>query len=203
MPEDPQAGHDGTGPAPNTETATGAGSPGDTPQAGQTVDSLPPWAQDLISSLRGENATHRKAKKEAELAAQAAEEARLAQEKEWQQLAEKRQARIQELEPLSEDVDRYKGAVTSLLEQRRAGLPDHIITLLDKLDPVEQLQWIAENADKLGRQAPGDINADRRSDEPPPPEVTEDEVKEFAARMGVDPRFVDKKLLRSAQKPAG
>jgi hypothetical protein len=193
MPEETQAVTEGQGQEPNTESASDAGR---VVESAQTVDSLPDWAQGLISELRSENAGHRKAKKAAEQAAQKAEEERLAKQEEWQQLAEQRQARISELEPLSEDVERYKGAVEGLLEAQRKGLPDYVIALLDRLDPVDQLQWIAENGDKMASQAGANINAGDRSDNEPPPEVTDEEIQEFAARMGVDPRFVDKKLLR-------
>lgn len=86
-----------------------------------------------------------KAKKERE----DAEAKALEEQKEYQKLAEQRATKIAELEPLTEQVDRYQGALTSLLTAEKQNVPEHVAALLDKLDPVEQLEWIASNRDKL------------------------------------------------------
>lgn len=93
--DDPQAGKDqDPGQAPTSTDAPPAGSeggqPAADPQAAGSVDELPEWAQTLVGDLRKENAAHRKKAKSAEQAAQEAEEARLAEERKWQELAEKR-----------------------------------------------------------------------------------------------------------------
>jgi len=88
---------------PQNGTAPGAptGNAGGQAQAGAPgrVEELPEWAQGLVKELRKENAARRKAEEEATKAAQAAQEADLAQRQEWQTLAEKRKAELEALQP--------------------------------------------------------------------------------------------------------
>jgi hypothetical protein len=87
-----------------------------------------------------------KAKKERE----AAEAAQLADQQKWQELAGKHEAKVKELEPLAERVAKLTTALEKLLVKEREGLPKHVTTLLDKLDPAEQLEYIAANREALG-----------------------------------------------------
>lgn len=97
--------------------------------------------------------------------AEAAEQARLKaleEQGEWQKLAEQRAARIADLEAatktaqtLEQERDRYKTAVTTLLKTQRTDLPKPILDLLDKLDPVDQLEWIAANRQELAKPSGG------------------------------------------------
>ena len=91
-----------------------------------------------------------------------AEEKALKEQSEWQKLAEKHAARISELEPLHATVEetnaqlgRYKGALEAHLATQRDSLPDHIMDLLDRFDPVDQLEWLAKNRELLGQQRGG------------------------------------------------
>jgi hypothetical protein len=81
---------------------------------------------------------------------------RLAEQEKWQELAEKHSKRAKELEAESETLQaaleeaqkqtkRVEGALGAYLETAREGLPEHILALLDKLDVVDQLAWLAEN----------------------------------------------------------
>ena len=61
-----------------------------------------------------------------------------------------------ELEALRKEVEglrSYKAsrqeAATKVLEDKRKGLPEGVLKLLDKLDPDEQLAWIEANANEL------------------------------------------------------
>lgn len=107
------------------------------------------------------------AAKQAEAQAQAQEQ-QLAEQQKWQELAEKRQAERDALsaerETLAGKFEAYSAAVQSILTTQKKDLPKHIIALLDKLDPVEQLQYIAENADELTPKAaaPGTPQAPKR-----------------------------------------
>ena len=85
-----------------------------------------------------------------------AEDAALAQQGEYQKLAEERQQRITELEqqigqidPLNQQLTRAKAALGSILAKEREGLPAHILTLLDGKDEADQLEYIAANRDAL------------------------------------------------------
>lgn len=77
------------------------------------------------------------------------EDQRLEEQEEYRELAETRLARIRELEPLEERVERLEAALERHLEAEREGLPDHILTLLDRMDVDEQLAYLAEHRDTL------------------------------------------------------
>ena len=199
MADEAQAATEATGQAPNTTTTTDAGSVGEqaVTSGAQTVDGLPQWAQDLFSGLRKENAGHRTAKNDAEKAAKLADEKRLADDKKWEELAEQRQARITELEPLSEQVTSYQETLKAMADKAMEGLPEHIKPLLADRDPVWQLNYLTEHAAELAAPGPANINATSQSQGTPPPEITQQQIDEFAARAGVDPRFVDPELVRA------
>lgn len=85
-------------------------------------------------------------------AARKADEERARKQGEWQSLAESHAARISELEPFRAQAERYEAALRAKVAQERAGLPAHITALLDRLDPAEQLEWLAANADAVRPQ---------------------------------------------------
>ena len=72
---------------------------------------------------------------------------------EWQAQAEKSAARVAELESLGEQVTRYQGALDQYLAAEKKDLPRHVLVLLEKLDPVEQMEYLSANRDELGRPA--------------------------------------------------
>jgi hypothetical protein len=89
-----------------------------------------------------------------------AEEEALVKNQEFQKLADERAKRIAELEPrvgeiepLKEQVTRYKEALEKYLEAEKKDLPKHVLTLLEKLDPIEQMTFISENREELGKPA--------------------------------------------------
>lgn len=106
--------------------------------------------------LREENKDRRKentalAKELAELkAAQTAEvNAELEAQGKYKDLADKANARIKELETVAEQNTRLTGVIDQLLVTQKTGLPEGITGLLDKLDPVEQLEWITANKETV------------------------------------------------------
>lgn len=113
---------------------------------------------------------------EAKKAAEAAEAKALAENQKWQELAQKHEGTIQtlegqlaDLETTKQTLDKYKGALEAHLKTQREGLPAHILALLDKLDVVDQLEYIAANAGELKKKTkvPGtpDPANDREVDE--------------------------------------
>lgn len=114
----------------------------------------------------------REEKKRAEVADKArreAEEKSLAENAKWQELAEKRakdleaaSAAMKELESAKATSEAQAQALGRYLDAERKGLPDHIIGLLDKLPPLQQLEWLAENKEKLATPKPA-TEADKRS----------------------------------------
>ncbi len=87
---------------------------GATPEgtAQETVEALPEWAQSLIKDLRKENEKRRRA---ADTERQQAEEKRLADAQQWQELAAKREQERDELKP-------YRERYEALAAQQRTAL---------------------------------------------------------------------------------
>ena len=99
----------------------------------------------------------KKSESAAEKARREAEEAALAKNQEWQQLAEKRAKDLEaltrekaELEPFKEQADKYKAALNAQLKTIREKLPDYLQEVVDKMDPVEAMDYITKHADKIG-----------------------------------------------------
>lgn len=97
----------------------GAGQPqaGDTtetpsPQAGEVKDvkSLPAWAQTLLSEVRAEAAANRKKASDYEKQQQAAEQARLAEQNRWEELAKQYKTDLDKL-AAERDAERRKALV--------------------------------------------------------------------------------------------
>lgn len=119
----------------------------------------------LRSALDKEREAHKvleKSQRDVEAAKKAAEEEALKQKQEWKTLAEQREAKLKELEPvpaqleqLQGTVERYKKALESQLAESRKGLLPHLVALLDKLDPVEQLEYLAANQEALKKPPVG------------------------------------------------
>lgn len=102
-----------------TDVPQDAGQP--TPDAGQpveSVDALPEFAKKMIEELRKENASHRKAKQAAQEAAAKEAEQRLEHERNFQQLAEQRKAKIDELSAQTEAQAALAADLTRILGER-------------------------------------------------------------------------------------
>jgi hypothetical protein len=100
---------------------------------------------------------HKKTEEAAAKAKKEAEEAALKDKEEWKTLAEKRQTEIDdlkkqaaELESAKAQADKYKAALDARLAEIKKTLPKFVLPLLEKMDPVEAMQYITDNADDLG-----------------------------------------------------
>lgn len=115
--------------------------------------------------------------------------------------AERANARIAELEKqaqeaaaLREQATSYETALTahadSLLKQ--AKLPKHVKDLVQKLNPIDRVQWFTDNAEELSKSQPvpnlnGDASGRARSGG-----MSEADRLLLASELGVDPRFLPK-----------
>lgn len=141
--------------APITPEPTGDATNGKTP-----INVLPPDIQTYIEELRKEAAENRVAKKNAEKAAREAEEKHLAEQANWQKLAEQRAARLTELEPLSEQFDEIKAAFNAAIDSKLAQIPEDVRKA--QVDPVRAVmtpvqfgKWLDAALPTLAqRQAP-------------------------------------------------
>lgn len=154
------------------------------PQAGQPaslkpapaeekIDSLPSWAQGIITELRSENAKYRIAKAESERRVQAATE-----------LAEKLQQQAQRAEHLEQ-------AISALLEDETARVPERFRGLIPDLAPEQKLKWLREAREVglLNQLVPP--TTDARGGIGGGVAVRSDaERRELAARLGVPIRYL-------------
>lgn len=143
--EPPAENQDPEPPAGDADQGDGAGQP--QPGAAGRLEDLPDWAQKMFKGLSAENYRRRKAEKDQAAAAAKAEEERLAQQQEWQKLAEQRQARIAELEPLTERTSKLEAM---LAEQLAAAIKEWPAEL-KQLDPgdgadlLTRLDWMRKS----------------------------------------------------------
>lgn len=173
----PQEGTTPTGQAPaanepKTTTTTQAD------QAPASVDALPDWAKSLIAELRNENAAHRKAKQKADDEAKAAEEQRLAAEKQFEQLANQRAARVAELEPIAERYNALAAKLTADLESQIEKLPAEIKQMKPANADLDDLIDWAEKARQLAAKmqaaaSPGHGAAPKAADAQARPAITQ------------------------------
>jgi hypothetical protein len=157
-----------TGTGGQEQAAQSNGGSGD-PQATPPTQAKPPITFESEEKLQAyiddklkerlERAQRSADKKAQEAREQAAADA-AAKNGEWQKLAESREGKIKELSAqvetitsLQEKADKYEKALKAHLDTQRTGLPAHVLVLLDKLDPVEQLEYIAKNHDALAAPA--------------------------------------------------
>ena len=98
----------------------------------------------------------KKAEAETEKARKQAEEDGLKKNQEFEKLAETRQSKISEFEtqlaeltPFKELAEKYKGAMEKMLQAQIEKLPKTIKVLIEKMDPLDQMQYLTENAKEL------------------------------------------------------
>ena len=91
-------------------------------------------------------------------------------------------ARVGALEPLGEQVQRYKSALEKSLAAEKKDLPKHVLVLLEKLDPVEQIEYLAVNREELGNGNRARLEGVPAS--PSPKERALNEDDQAAARRG-------------------
>jgi hypothetical protein len=154
-------GNGGEGAAGANDGEKPDGSEGKPPERAFTQAEVDQIVKDRLERERKKAADDAKKSKDATDAQALKEQAK------WQELAEKHEARVKELETALESggkdleaqagqTKRFEAALQKFLDEQRKGLPAHIVSLLDKLDAVDQLEYIAANAETL-RKTPGGV----------------------------------------------
>ena len=62
-----------------------------------------------------------------------------------------------ELEGLRTTLDNYRSSVAGTLAERKRGLPSGVCALLEKLEPLEQLEWLTTNGGALASAPPAGV----------------------------------------------
>lgn len=144
----------GTEGGDTTGDATGQNSGTDKP--------TPTFTQSDVDRIVNErlDRERKKAETQTQKAREEVESKALADQAKFQELADKRGKQVTDLETanatlttqleaVTAKADRHEKALTKLLAEQLKAVPEHLHSLLSKLDAVEQLEWIAGNADKM------------------------------------------------------
>ena len=171
---------------PNADTAgAGDGEEFDKDRAMATIRKLREFEKTAKVSLKElETIKAEKAK---------ADEDALKKQGDWQKLHEQEKARADGLETFKTKAEKSEAALTKILTREREGLPKHIVTLLDKMDPAEQLEYIAENRDALTAKpavTPPNVNANDGQGGGTGETMTDAQRRELAAIYGVKAEYV-------------
>ena len=133
-----------------------------TGQNSGTEKPTPTFTQSDVDRIVNErlDRERKKAETQTQKAREEAESKALADQAKFQELADKRGKQVTDLETANATLttqleaatakaDRHEKALTKLLAEQLKAVPEHLHSLLSKLDAVEQLEWIAGNADKM------------------------------------------------------
>lgn len=116
-----------------------------------------------------------------------AEQATLQANQEWKELAEKRQARILELEPLEDNATKYQEVISKMLEEKLEKLGDTakqaVEALPGDLDTLEILSWLNANEKLFITDA--DPNRERGSSTRRRTDSTEDRDTEKGSGLNI------------------
>lgn len=93
---------------------------------------------------------------------------RLKKQGEWEKLAQQREQEKAALEPYKAQAEQYAAALKALVEKRLADTPDHLKPLVERLNPIEALEWLEANAAVLKPPPAPDTDAGKRGDKGKP-----------------------------------
>jgi len=191
-PPDTEAAQDAsletTTPPEEGQTPAQDATPAGAQAAPDSMNDLPDWAQKLIKELRGENASHRKAKKQAETEAEKATRKAAEEQGKYKELYETELAKREAAEMQTQmlELDALKSRIAA-----EVGLPQELASRLAgetedeiKVDAQTVLAALPKTAlSNDAIQGTGGIGTQT-------PTMSDEEIQEFAARYGVDAKFV-------------
>lgn len=193
MPDETETTNAQTETAGATDTATAAGTNG-----GQAPADARLFTQADIDKMISDRLTRErdKAQKAAQVAAADAEKKQLAENAKWQELAEKTQAELAAMKAGADRLERVDGVITAMYETRIKALPANLRKAVESLpvtDPLDRLAWLDANESLFTQvQTVPDINAGQGgTSKPATVSLGGLTPAEFAARYGVDPRYIE------------
>jgi multidrug efflux pump subunit AcrA (membrane-fusion protein) len=148
-----------------------------------------------LDAARKEAASYRTKLRQTEKQATDAEAKRLAEQGEYRTLYESVKAKADAADALQERLDAITAQAQAANERRIAAIPESMKSLVPEYDdPLKLAAWLDANAAVFSRPAPPPLDG-RAGGNGTPAIVTEDEVNEYAARWGIDPRHIDRAKL--------
>lgn len=120
------------------------------------ADPQPP-AEKTFTKTEVEARIRERLAREKTKAQESAEAAAMEARAQWEDLAKKRQSKIDELTPQSERAERLEAVLGTYVDAEKKGFPEHIVGLLNRMPIEEQLEWISENKEAVaGNSGVGD-----------------------------------------------
>jgi hypothetical protein len=117
---------------------------------------------------------------------EAADQAALVAQQEWQTLAETRGARVTELEPLEKRIEDYEKMVKGLLKDAIEGLGDTAKSAVDALPEsmtaIEKLNWLGKNQE-LFQASGGPVGTPKRPKTSKKPNTKPEEICKYPLRL--------------------
>ena len=148
-----------------------------------------------LEAARKEAAKYRTQLRNTERQATEAEAKRLAEQGEYKSLYESVKAKADAADALQERLDAITAQAQAANERRIAAIPDTMRSLVPEYDdPLKLAAWLDANAAVFSRPTPPPLDG-RAGGNGTAAIVTEDEVNEYAARWGIDPRHIDRAKL--------
>lgn len=108
-------------------------------------------------------------------------------------------AELAELQPLRDQhaqvtasVETMQAAIATQVQAqiKALGVPKHVLTLLETLPPVEQLNYLSKHGDDLRAQTRPVPDLNGRNGSTSAAKMTTAQIREMAARLNVSPRFM-------------
>lgn len=163
------------------------------------------WTPDTaaaeIKALRAENAKHRKTAQDAIKANAEAEAKRLAEQGEYKTLYETAAEKAARADALQERLDMLTAQAQAANEKRIAAIPEYMRGLVpDYDDPLKLKAWLDDNSAVFAKPFAPPLDARAGGSGNGSAVVTDEEVRDFAVRMGINPDHVDRASLAKAYK---
>jgi len=129
-----------------------------------------------------------------------AEAKRLAEQGEYRTLYESVKAKADAADALQERLDAITAQAQAANERRIAAIPEHMRSLVPEYDDALKLAaWLDANAAVFSRPTPPPLDG-RAGGNGAAATVTDEEVKEFAARHRLNPDYVDRAALAKIKR---
>ena len=152
-------------------------------------------------AARKEAAKYRTQLRAQEKATADAEAKRLAEQGEYKALYESVKAKAEAADTLQERYDALIAQVQAANEKRIAAIPEQMRSLVPEYDDPQRLAaWLDANAAVFAKPAAPSLDGRAGGNGTGAITVTDEEVIDFATRMKIDPRFVDRSQLQKLKR---
>jgi small-conductance mechanosensitive channel len=137
---------------------------------------------------------------------QTAREQQLAEQQKWQELAEERAKKLEELSPYKAQFEAVSTTLESTLAAQLEDLPDDVRDMVDSMpgDVQQKLDWLSKNRGKLLRPTAPNTDAGVRGDtKVQKMRLTPDQEAALARAQGVDPSMTRERYIAALLKMQG